>query len=61
MALLVLPAYKFNISATFAPDLYVTSLEHVNPEQKKGNYKRNFNIYVKQEIIINRSYYDILM
>ena len=57
----LLPAYKFNISATFAPDLYVTSLEHVNPEQKEGNYNWNFNIYVKQEIIINRSYYDILM
>lgn len=51
----LLPAYKFNISATFAPDLYVTSLEHVNPEQKK------IYIYVKQEIIINRSYFDILM
>ena len=57
----LLPAYKFKTSATFAPDLYVTSLEHVNPEQKEGNYNRNFNIYVQQEIIINRSYYDILM
>ena len=44
----LLPAYKFNISATFAPDLYVTSLEHVNPEQKEGNYNRNFNIYVSK-------------
>ena len=57
----LLPAYKFKTSATFAPDLYVTSLEHVNPEQKEGNYNRNFNVYVQQEIIINRSYYDILM